>query len=109
MAKDRTEEPFAKELPRLLKERGLSLRALAREVGVSDAHLSRLTRGVGYRHGPSADLAQRVARALDLPPDYFKEYRERFVIDAVKRNPTWRERLYDQLTTLRARRQRVPR
>ena len=67
LARSRTQKPFNDELALLLQERGLSLRALARDIGVSDAHLSRLLRGVGYRSRPSADLARRVARALDLP------------------------------------------
>ncbi len=54
----------------------------------------RSARGVGYRNRPSADLAQRVAEALDLPADYFVEYREAVVIDEIRINPALRERLY---------------
>jgi transcriptional regulator with XRE-family HTH domain len=97
MAKERTERAFVEELPSLLNERHLSLRGLAREAGVTDAHLSRLLRGVGYRTRPSADLAQRVAIALGLPPDYFREYREAAVIEEVKRDPQFREELYKRL------------
>jgi transcriptional regulator with XRE-family HTH domain len=98
MAAGRTERSFIEELPALLNERRLSLRALAREVGVTDAHLSRLLRGVGYRTKPSANLAQRVALALELPPDYFREYREALVIEQVKKDARLREELYDRLT-----------
>jgi hypothetical protein len=73
-------------------------RALAREAKVTDAHLSRLLRGIGYRTKPSANLAHRVALALALPPDYFREYREAIVIEHVKNNPKLREELYDRLT-----------
>jgi transcriptional regulator with XRE-family HTH domain len=98
MAAGRTERPFIEELPNLLNQRRLSLRALAREAGVTDAHLSRLLRGVGYRTKPSANLAHRVALALALPPDYFREYREALVIEQVKNGPKLREELYDRLT-----------
>lgn len=74
----------------------MSIRALAREVGVTDAHLSRVLRRVSYKTA-SADLARRVAVALALPPDYFPEYREGFVIDEVKRNATVRNELYERL------------
>lgn len=37
MAAERTQTPFVDEVPRLLAERGLSIRALARGVGVTDA------------------------------------------------------------------------
>jgi transcriptional regulator with XRE-family HTH domain len=99
MAAGRTERPFIEELPNLLNQRRLSLRALARQAGVTDAHLSRLLRGIGYRTKPSANLAHRVALALELPPDYFREYREALVIEQVKNNPQLREELYDRLTT----------
>ena len=98
MAAGRTERPFIEELPNLLNQRRLSLRALAREAKVTDAHLSRLLRGIGYRTKPSANLAHRVALALALPPDYFREYREAIVIEQVKRDPRLREELYDRLT-----------
>jgi len=74
----------------------MSLRGLARKVGVTDSHLSRVLRRVRYQT-PSADLARRVAVALDLPPDYFPEYREGFVIDQVKKRPRTRDRLYEEL------------
>ena len=79
-----TNRPFVDELPDLLRERDLSLRALAREVRVSDAHLSRLLRGVGYRSVPSAELARRIAGALGLPSDYFKEVRQHYILDKVR-------------------------
>ena len=97
MTPTRTERAFVEEVPDLLKERGLSLRALARMTGVTDAHLSRLLRGIGYRTRPSADLAQRVAVALDLSPDYFREYREAVVIEGIRGDPKLREELYERL------------
>jgi hypothetical protein len=46
---------------------------------------------------PSADLTARVAEALDLPRDYFPEFREAVVVDAVQADPELRERLYRRL------------
>lgn len=95
MAQRRTNQPFVVEVPRLLEERGLSIRALAREAGVTDAHLSRVLRQVNYKT-PSADLAGRVARALKLPMDYFPEYREGLVLDVLHGDPRLRDELYDR-------------
>lgn len=92
-----TERSFTEEVPRLLDEREMSIRALAREVGVTDAHLSRVLRRVAYKTA-SADLARRVALALDLPPDYFPEYREGVVIERIKKDSGLRDRLYVQLS-----------
>jgi transcriptional regulator with XRE-family HTH domain len=88
--------PFVEEVPRLLQERNLSLRALARKAGVADSHLSRVLRQVDYK-SPGPDLARKVALALDLPEDYFPEFREAFVLERVRCDPRLREQLYKRL------------
>ena len=80
----------------MLKSHGWSVRQLARAAGVSDAHLSRVLRGVNYKRA-SGDLARRVALALGLPEDYFPEYREAFVIDRIRTTSSLREQLYKRL------------
>lgn len=92
----KTDRPFVVEVPRLLRERGWSIRELARRAGVTDAHLSRVLRRANYKT-PSGDLARRVASALDLPDDYFPEYREAFVIEQLKKDPRFRDELYRKL------------
>lgn len=96
MAK-RSQRQFSEEVPKLLEERQMSLRQLARDAGVTNSHLSRLLRGVDYRTKPSMELARRVAVAFGLPEDYFPEYREASVIEAVRSRPRWRDELYDRL------------
>jgi transcriptional regulator with XRE-family HTH domain len=89
----RTDRPFAEELPKLLVERGLSQRDVARSIGINQSHLSRLS-GLGARRLPSRSLAGAVAEALDLPVDYFVEYRRATVIEAMDSDAALRERLY---------------
>lgn len=96
MAAARTNRSFAQEVPRLLREKGMSIRALARATGVTDAHLSRVIRGVNYKSA-SGELAGRAAEALGLPSDYFPEYREALVIDLVRRDARMRDELFDRL------------
>jgi transcriptional regulator with XRE-family HTH domain len=86
------------EVPRLLAEREMSVRALEQTVGLSHGFLSRVLRQRDYK-SPSPDLTRRVATALDLPPDFLPETRESFVCERVRRDPKLRERLYDQLRT----------
>jgi transcriptional regulator with XRE-family HTH domain len=74
----------------------MSVRALARETGVTSAHLSRVLRRVNYKT-PSPELARKVAVALGLPSDYFPEFREGSVIEKIKGDPNLRDRLYDEL------------
>lgn len=88
--------PFADEVPRLLVERGMSVRALAREAGVSQPHLSRVLRRADYKT-PSLELCRAVAKALELPEDYFPEFREAAVARELAADPQLRDRLYKQL------------
>ncbi|HEX8105751.1 MAG TPA: helix-turn-helix transcriptional regulator [Solirubrobacteraceae bacterium] len=97
MAAKRTDQAFAVEVPRLLEEHGMSLRQLAGAVDVQPSHLSRLLRGADYRKTPSSDLMGKVAMAFGLPTDYFAEYREAAVVEAVRRDPELRERIYRRL------------
>lgn len=78
--KNETNAPFAEALSKLKHERGLSYRDIneaTRAVdparrGLSGSHVSRLCHGLDP---PSAATIALLARALDLPPRYFAEYR----------------------------------
>jgi transcriptional regulator with XRE-family HTH domain len=85
--------PFRDAVGELLADRGWSQRDLADAVGVDPAHVCRLLkRGSGLRATP--ELLARVARALEVEPEFFAEYREWCVLEAVRRNPSLRERLF---------------
>jgi transcriptional regulator with XRE-family HTH domain len=96
----RTDTPFTEAVPPLLRDRGISQRGLAAMIGISDSHLSRVLRRTNYKT-PSADLTRRVALALQLPPDYFPEFREAHVIEQVRADPKLRNELYVRLTARR--------
>ena len=96
MAAKRAVGPFNEELPPLLHERGLSIRALARLVGIGDDHLSRVLRGDRGKRA-TAELTQRVALALELPEDYFAEVRLSFLVDRLTTDPGLRDDLYDRI------------
>jgi transcriptional regulator with XRE-family HTH domain len=91
-----TNARFADEVPRLLEERGMSIRALAVKVEVNPSHLSRVLRQANYK-SVSRELARRVALALNRPEDYFPEYREAYVIDRIHDDPKLRDDLYARL------------
>lgn len=96
MPSSRTNTPFADEVPRLLKERGWSIRRLALEAGVERGYLWKVIHRRRHKT-PSARMAESVAAALGLPPDYFPEYRESIVIDSVKRDSKARDEAFDRL------------
>jgi transcriptional regulator with XRE-family HTH domain len=98
----RSDRSFAEELPELLRQRGWSLRKLAKTAGVSPSHLSRVLRRADYKTA-GGELAGRVAVALGLPQDYFPEFREAAVIARVRADSAWRDDLYDQAFSARGR------
>lgn len=89
---DFTTQPFRTELPRLLEAKGLTLRALARDVGGFDhAYLSRMLHGqvpVNVQH------VRKISKQLGLPPDYFPEVREAAVTEAVRKSSKLRDEIY---------------
>jgi transcriptional regulator with XRE-family HTH domain len=100
-AREVTQRPFPDELPRLLKERGLTLRELARQVGgIDHSYLSRM---LSRKTGVNVKHAERIARHLKLPGDYFPEVREAAVIEAVKANARLRDSIYFDRVTKRSR------
>lgn len=90
----RSQVGFGDALDSLLEERDMTQRGLARALGITQGYISRAKNSVRY---PSMRLLEESARALDLPEDYFPEYRELAVIEAVRRDPVVRDRFYDQL------------
>jgi transcriptional regulator with XRE-family HTH domain len=87
-----TTEPFGVALRKLLAERDLSMRTLAREMGTFDhAYLSRMGNG---KVSVNVEHAQQIARHLGLPADYFGEVRQARTIDAILRDPKLRDEIY---------------
>jgi transcriptional regulator with XRE-family HTH domain len=95
----RTSKTVADELPGLLKQHGVSLRSLAAAVGVNQSYLSRIlgSKDPDAARGASAKLAAAIAEYFDLPEDYFGEYRQAVVQDAIAADPKLRDRVYDSL------------
>jgi transcriptional regulator with XRE-family HTH domain len=89
-----TDRPVTEVLRDLIEEHGLTFRALAARIGVSHAHLVNIAQS---RKPASGELAARIATALGLREDHFPETREAAVIDAVRSDPAYRDRLYAAL------------
>ena len=99
-----SDTPFVVEVPRLLAERGMSVSALARLVGVGQPYLSRVINGKDSKV-PAGDLPRRVALALDLPEDYFFEARKGLVLEQITADvdTALTERLYRRFRSEEAR------
>jgi transcriptional regulator with XRE-family HTH domain len=87
-------EPFGTAVARLMRERGLSYRALAVETGLSAGYLNHLVQGT--RQTPSDDVMARVAGALGADPSVFTEFRLRRVVERLDGRPELVDRLYGE-------------
>jgi transcriptional regulator with XRE-family HTH domain len=91
-----SEEPFGPTIERLMTEEGLTYRGLAAKTQLSAGYLNHLVHG--NRPVPSKDVVERLARALDVEPEHFREYRLRVIADRLEARPDLIDRLYKRLS-----------
>ncbi len=87
-----SEEPFGPTLERLMAANGVTYRALAERTGLSAGYLNHLVHG--NRPVPSNEVVERLAAALGVEPEHFREYRLRVVTDRLEQMPEVIDRLY---------------
>ena len=92
-----SEEPFGPTIERLMGETGVTYRALADKTKLSAGYLNHLVHG--NRPVPSNDVVQTLAKALDVEPEHFREYRLRVITERLEAMPKVIDRLYKQLGT----------
>ena len=97
MAKRRkfTSESFGPAIEQLMNESGTTYRGLAARTGLSAGYLNHLVHG--NRPVPSNDVIQRLADALDVAPEHFREYRLRVITERLEAMPEMVDRLYRRL------------
>ncbi|HEU5405288.1 MAG TPA: helix-turn-helix transcriptional regulator [Gaiellaceae bacterium] len=98
MAKRRrfSEEGFGETVQRLMDELGVTYRQLAARTGLSAGYLNHLVHG--NRPVPSNDVVATLAKALDVEPEHFREYRLRMITERLEAMPALIDRLYRQLS-----------
>jgi Plasmid maintenance system antidote protein len=94
MAKRRrfSSEPFGDAIEQLMNELGVTYRGLAAKTDLSAGYLNHLVHG--NRPVPSNDVIERLAGALDVEPEHFREFRLRVITDKLERMPDMVDRLY---------------
>jgi transcriptional regulator with XRE-family HTH domain len=90
-----SDEPFGETVERLMTERGITYRRLAELTDLSAGYLNHLVHG--NRPVPSNDVVERLASALGIEPEHFREYRLRVVTERLERMPDLIDRLYRRL------------
>jgi transcriptional regulator with XRE-family HTH domain len=91
-----SEEPFGATIERLMAETGLTYRGLAAKTNLSAGYLNHLVHG--NRPVPSKEVVERLARALSVEPEHFREYRLRVITDRLETRPELIDRLYKRLS-----------
>ena len=90
-----SEEAFGPTIERLMTESGTTYRALAERTDLSAGYLNHLVHG--NRPVPSSDVIERLARALGVEAEHFREYRLRVITDRLEAMPELIDRLYKRL------------
>src|SRR3978361_2052455 len=98
MAKRRrySSEAFGPAVERLMNETGVTYRALAAKTGLSAGYLNHLVHG--NRPVPSNDVVETLAKALDVEPEHFREFRLRGIPEKLEAMPEVGGRLYPRPT-----------
>ncbi len=98
MAKRRrfSEDGFGETVQRLMDELGVTYRQLAARTGLSAGYLNHLVHG--NRPVPSNDVVATLAKALEVEPEHFREYRLRLITERLEAMPALIDRLYKQLS-----------
>ena len=91
-----SEEQFGATIERLMTETGLTYRGLAAKTDLSAGYLNHLVHG--NRPVPSKDVVARLAAALGVEPEHFREYRLRVIADRLEEMPDLVDRLYKRLS-----------
>ncbi len=98
MAKRRrySNDTFGSTIERLMAETGLTYRGLAAMTDLSAGYLNHLVHG--NRPVPSKDVVARLAAALGVEPEHFREYRIRVITEKLETMPDLIDRLYKRLS-----------
>ena len=90
-----TTSDFGSALAGLMREQGVSYRMLASRTSLSAGYLNHLVHG--NRPVPANPVIERIALALGVPPERFREYRLRVVTDRLAELPELVDRLYREI------------
>ena len=88
-------EPFGQTVERLMGDNRITYRALADKTKLSAGYLNHLVHG--NRPVPSNDVVEKLAAALGVEPEHFREYRLRVITRKLEAMPDLIDRLYKRL------------
>jgi len=90
-------EPFGAAIERLMNESATTYRGLAAKTGLSAGYLNHLVHA--NRPVPSNDVIGKLADALEVEAEHFREFRLRAITEQLEAMPEQIDRLYKRLGT----------
>jgi len=87
-----SDQAFGSAVQALMGETGTTYRALGERTGLSAGYLNHLVHG--NRPVPSNDVMASLAKALEVEPEHFREYRVRVITERLEAMPGLVDRLY---------------
>ena len=88
-------EPLGPTIEPLMAETGVTYRALAEKTQLSAGYHNHIVHG--NRPVPSNEVLAKIAKALGVQPDHFREVRVRIITEKLEQTPALVERLYKRL------------
>ena len=86
---------FGTTVERLMEETGVTYRGLAAKSGLSAGYLNHLVHG--NRPVPSNEVVKKLADALGVEAEHFREFRLRSITERLEAMPELIDRLYKRL------------
>ena len=90
-----SDELFGPTIEQLMVETGTTYRGLADKADLSAGYLNHIVHG--NRPVPSNEVLGRLAKALGVKPEHFREYRIRVITEKLEKTPELVDRLYKRL------------
>ncbi len=90
-----SDELFGPTIEQLMVETGTTYRGLADKAGLSAGYLNHIVHG--NRPVPSNEVIERIATALGVEAEHFREYRIRVITEKLEAMPELIDRLYKRL------------
>jgi transcriptional regulator with XRE-family HTH domain len=90
-----SDDPFGSTVERLMLDTGTTYRGLADKADLSAGYLNHIVHG--NRPVPSNEVLARIAGALDVEAEHFREYRIRVITEKLETMPELIDRLYKRL------------
>ncbi|MDD3819357.1 MAG: helix-turn-helix domain-containing protein, partial [Actinomycetota bacterium] len=94
---DYSDKDFGTALKEIIEKKKIKLRSLANKTNLNYSYFSKLKK---RESPPPISTIELISKGLDIPPEYFMEYRIYKIERILKKNPHLIDKTYDYLKSL---------